>query len=61
MARVNKFRKQTSTSIDIELLATLDELSQEQRIEKSRLYDEALKLLFEKYNKDIVKVNDKAN
>ena len=61
MARPVKFRKQTSTSIDIALLATLEELSREQRIEKSRLYDEALKLLFEKYNKNIVKIDTETN
>ena len=51
MSRPSKYRKQTSTSIDVILLEKLNELSYELRIEKSRLYDEALKLLFDKYNK----------
>lgn len=52
--RPSKYRTQTSTSIDKLLLATLDELSAETRINKSRLYDEALELLFQKYGKQIV-------
>ena len=46
-------RKHFSTSIDINLINTLEELSQETRINKSKLVDEALELLFEKHNKSI--------
>ena len=53
--RSSKYRTQTSTSIDKLLLATLDELSAETRINKSRLNDEALELLFQKYGKQIVR------
>lgn len=47
-------RKHFSTSIDISLINTLEELSQETRINKSKLVDEALELLFEKHGKEIV-------
>ena len=47
-------RKHFSTSVDISLLDTLEELSQETRINKSKLVDEALELLFEKHDKPIV-------
>ncbi len=47
-------RKHFSTSIDINLINTLEELSQETRINKSKLVDEALELLFQKHNKTIV-------
>ena len=47
-------RKHFSTSIDINLINTLEELSQETRINKSKLVDEALELLFQKHNKAIV-------
>lgn len=50
--RVN--RVQTATSIDIKLLRTLDKLTQETRIPKSKLYDEALELLFAKHGIEIV-------
>ncbi|MBC8579120.1 ribbon-helix-helix domain-containing protein [Zhenhengia yiwuensis] len=53
--RKEKYRTQTSTSIDKLLLATLEELAKEQRCNKSRLYDEALKLLFKEYGKEIKK------
>ncbi|MGL4344667.1 MAG: ribbon-helix-helix domain-containing protein [Cellulosilyticaceae bacterium] len=36
------------------LLNTLEELSHETRINKSKLVDEALELLFEKHNKQII-------
>ena len=47
-------RKHFSTSIDISLINTLEELSQETRINKSKLVDEALELLFQKHNKQII-------
>lgn len=47
-------RVQASSSIDKYLIATLNELSSETRIPKSKLYDEALELLFQKYDKEIV-------
>ena len=47
-------RVQASSSIDKYLIATLNELSIETRIPKSKLYDEALELLFQKYNKTMV-------
>lgn len=54
--RVN--RVQTATSIDIRLLKTLDRLTQETRIPKSKLYDEALELLFEKHGVEIEEVTE---
>lgn len=47
-------RVQASSSIDKYLIATLNELTLETRIPKSKLYDEALELLFKKYGKEIV-------
>lgn len=42
-------RTRFSTSVDKKLLETLDELSKETRIPKSKLVDTALEMLFEKY------------
>lgn len=42
-------RTRFSTSVDIKLLETLDNLSKETRIPKSKLVDMALEMLFEKY------------
>lgn len=42
-------RTRFSTSVDIKLLQTLDNLSKETRIPKSKLVDMALEILFEKY------------
>lgn len=57
MARKEIKRKQTATSIDIRLLNTLDKLAESTRIPKSKLYDEALELLFEKHGIEIVEDN----
>ncbi len=46
---VNRIR--VSTSIDKELVEKLEEISKETKIAKSKLYDTALELLMEKYNK----------
>lgn len=53
MVRKQVRRKQTATSIDINLLATLDKLAEQTRIPKSKLYDEALELLFKHHNIEI--------
>jgi metal-responsive CopG/Arc/MetJ family transcriptional regulator len=45
-----KNRKQVTTSIDIRLLEQLDELSRLTRIDKSKLFDEAIEYLVEKYD-----------
>ncbi|CEP39688.1 ribbon-helix-helix domain-containing protein [Paraclostridium sordellii] len=45
--KVNRTR--FSTSVDIKLLETLDDLSKETRIPKSKLIDMALETLFERY------------
>jgi len=42
-------RKRFSTSLDPELIKTLDKLSDKTRIPKSKLIDEALEDLFKKY------------
>lgn len=42
-------RTRFSTSVDIKLLETLNNLSKETRIPKSKLVDMALEMLFEKY------------
>ncbi len=44
-------RTRISTSIDNKLLAQFDELAKDTRINKSRLYDEAIKDLLVKYGK----------
>ena len=45
-----KSRKQYTMTVDIKLFDTLNKLSKETRIPKSKLVDEALELLFEKHN-----------
>lgn len=57
MSRKEIRRKQTSTSVAINLLDTLEKLANESRIPKSKLYDEALELLFEKHGIEIVEDN----
>ena len=42
-------RTRFSTSVDKKLLETLDELSKETKVPKSKLVDTALEMLFEKY------------
>ncbi len=44
-------RTRISTSIDNKLLAQFDKLANDTRINKSRLYDEAIKDLLVKYGK----------
>ena len=46
-------RTRISTSIDNELLKAFDEFATESRINKSRLYDEALSDLLVKYGKPL--------
>ncbi|RDY29744.1 ribbon-helix-helix domain-containing protein [Romboutsia weinsteinii] len=48
-------RTRFSTSVDIKLLETLDELSKTTRIAKSKLIDIALEMLFEKYEDELTK------
>lgn len=48
MALIN--RTKVTTSIRNDLVDKLDDLSKETRITKSKLYDEALELLFMKHN-----------
>lgn len=47
-----KNRIRFSTSMDIELSKKLEELSKETRIPKSKLVDEAIEMLVNKYNKE---------
>lgn len=47
-----KTRKPLSNAVDIELYIKLDDLSKETRIPKSKLLDEAIKDLLDKYNKN---------
>lgn len=47
-------------TVDIKLFDTLNKLSKETRIPKSKLVDEALELLFEKHNIEIKKEDDHA-
>ncbi len=53
-----KSRKQYTMTVDIKLFDTLNKLSKETRIPKSKLVDEALELLFEKHNIEIKKEED---
>lgn len=55
-----KSRKQYTMTVDIKLFDTLNQLSKETRIPKSKLVDEALELLFEKHNIEIKKEDDHA-
>lgn len=48
-------RTRFSTSVDINLLETLDGLSKTTRIAKSKLVDMALEMLFEKYEDELKK------
>ena len=43
-------RTQVGTSLDKDLYATLKQFSHDSRIPQSKLFDEALELLFNKYN-----------
>ena len=45
-------------TVDTKLFDTLNELSKQTRIPKSKLVDEALKLLFEKHQIEIVDNNE---
>jgi len=45
-----KYRKKITTSIKNELVDNLNTLSEKTRIDKSKLFDEALEMLFKKYN-----------
>jgi metal-responsive CopG/Arc/MetJ family transcriptional regulator len=47
---MTRIRKRFGTSLDPELIKTLDNLSEKTRITKSKLIDEALEDLFKKYN-----------
>lgn len=47
-------RTQVGTSLDKDLYATLKQFSQDSRIPQSKLFDEALELLFNKYNIRII-------
>ena len=53
-----KSRKQYTMTVDIKLFDTLNKLSKETRIPKSKLVDDALELLFEKHNIEIKKEED---
>lgn len=50
-------RKKICTSIDIDYADILNQLSIETRIPKSKLIDEALELLFDKYKKKYYRKN----
>lgn len=54
MANLYKSRKQYTMTVDIKLFDTLNALSEKTRIPKSKLVDEALELLFEKHNIEII-------
>ena len=47
-----KNRVRFSTSMDLELSKKLEELSKQTRIPKSKLVDEAIEMLVNKYNKE---------
>nr|WP_302599694.1 ribbon-helix-helix domain-containing protein [uncultured Cellulosilyticum sp.] len=47
-------RTQVGTSLDKDLYATLKQFSHDSRIPQSKLFDEALELLFNKYNIRII-------
>lgn len=46
-------RQQIATSVDIKLVSTMKRLSEQTRIPQSKLFDEALELLFEKHGIEI--------
>ena len=54
MANLYKSRKQYTMTVDIKLFDTLNALSEKTRIPKSKLVDEALELLFEKHNIELI-------
>lgn len=47
-------RTQVGTSLDKDLYATLKQFSKDSRIPQSKLFDEALELLFNKYEIKII-------
>lgn len=51
-------RQQIATSIDIRLVNTMNKLSEQTRIPKSKLFDEALELLFAKHGIEIEEVTE---
>lgn len=53
-----KTRKQYTMTVDTKLFDTLNELSNQTRIPKSKLVDEALELLFQKHQIEIVDHNE---
>ncbi|MDO5291606.1 MAG: ribbon-helix-helix domain-containing protein [bacterium] len=53
-----KTRKQYTMTVDTKLFDTLNELSRQTRIPKSKLVDEALELLFEKHQIEILVQNE---
>ena len=53
-----KTRKQYTMTVDTQLFDTLNELSKQTRIPKSKLVDEALELLFQKHQIEIVDHNE---
>lgn len=55
-----KTRIRFSTSLDKNLAQKLEELSEDTRISKSKLLDEALELLFEKHKKDYTDITPKS-
>lgn len=55
-----KNREPFATTINLGYGSVLEEISLETRIAKSKLIDEALELLFEKYNKDYNNINPKS-
>lgn len=58
MAGLYKSRAQYTMTVDKQLFATLNDLSAETRIPKSKLVDEALELLFEKHGKELVNISN---
>lgn len=58
MAGLYKNRKQYTMTVDTKLFDTLNELSKQTRIPKSKLVDEALELLFKKHQIEIVDHNN---
>jgi len=50
---MSRKRKRFGTSLDPELIKTLDKLSDKTRIPKSKLIDEALEGLFKKYEDEL--------
>lgn len=53
--QIYKSRVKQGLTIDKDLFNTLNKLSEESRIPKSKLVDEALELLFKQHNIEVIK------